>query len=240
MKFRFSAVMAVLCLCLIQVPGAFADAKWYDVRAWFRRRGNSTTVTGTVDSVTGRTVMCRTHDGQMIQLLGRRAEQIGENRGVNIRVFGNVKKPDARYPTGALDVRNFRVLDAVAPAAHVTIGDIYLEPEPVYEPYTEPGLAVAPSQLYYPEPIVVGAGKTAPLSYFDDEDECDDDYYYYYETPAPAAPVAAKTYVVKSGDTLAKISREVYGTTQRWREIASHNKITDPKLLRVGMTLQIP
>ena len=52
----------------------------------------------------------------------------------------------------------------------------------------------------------------------------------------------ATTYVVKKGDTLQKISSEVYGTTKRWKKIFDANKDTlkDPDKIRVGQKLVIP
>ena len=55
-------------------------------------------------------------------------------------------------------------------------------------------------------------------------------------TPAPKT----RTYTVKSGDTLYKISIKYYGSGTKWRKIADANKIKDPKKLRVGQKLKIP
>jgi nucleoid-associated protein YgaU len=65
-------------------------------------------------------------------------------------------------------------------------------------------------------------------------------------TPTPAAPSAdatgPRTYKVVSGDTLAKISKQFYGTSARWQQIleANHDKLHSDKSLRVGMELKIP
>lgn len=56
------------------------------------------------------------------------------------------------------------------------------------------------------------------------------------KTPAPKT----KTYTVKSGDSLYKISIKYYGTGTKWRKIADANKIKDPKKLKVGQKLKIP
>ncbi len=50
------------------------------------------------------------------------------------------------------------------------------------------------------------------------------------------------SYVVKSGDTLASISRKFYKTSGRWKKIrdANSDKIDDPQNLKVGETLTIP
>jgi nucleoid-associated protein YgaU len=59
--------------------------------------------------------------------------------------------------------------------------------------------------------------------------------------PAPAAP-EAKTYVVAEGDTLTKISRKFYGTSNRWPDIlqANHGVLKNEKSLVVGSTIKIP
>jgi nucleoid-associated protein YgaU len=64
--------------------------------------------------------------------------------------------------------------------------------------------------------------------------------------PAPATPPPAetgpRTYKVASGDTLAKISKQFYGTPTRWQEIlqANHDKLHNDKSLQIGMELTIP
>ena len=52
----------------------------------------------------------------------------------------------------------------------------------------------------------------------------------------------AMVYVVKKGDTLQKISGELYGTTKKWKKIFDANKDTleDPNKIRVGQKLIIP
>jgi len=49
-------------------------------------------------------------------------------------------------------------------------------------------------------------------------------------------------YVVKSGDTLSKIAKDLYGDANRWREIFQANKeqIENPNLIRPGWELFIP
>ena len=51
-----------------------------------------------------------------------------------------------------------------------------------------------------------------------------------------------RTYVVRSGDTLASISRKFYKSSTRWKVILDANKqeIRDPKKLTVGQSLIIP
>jgi LysM repeat protein len=66
--------------------------------------------------------------------------------------------------------------------------------------------------------------------------------------PAPAATTAAsaaaqnKSYTVKSGDTLSKISKEFYGDSNEYMRIfyANRDKIKDPDMINVGQQLIIP
>lgn len=53
---------------------------------------------------------------------------------------------------------------------------------------------------------------------------------------------SGKTYVVKKGDTLSGISKKLYGTPNRWREIWSLNKnrVPSPDKLKVGTKLILP
>jgi nucleoid-associated protein YgaU len=50
------------------------------------------------------------------------------------------------------------------------------------------------------------------------------------------------TYVVKSGDSLSKIAKEIYGDAKRWTEIleANKDKIKDPNQIAPGLELRIP
>ena len=52
----------------------------------------------------------------------------------------------------------------------------------------------------------------------------------------------SRSYTVKSGDTLASISRKFYKTSSRWKKIrdANADKIDDPQNLKIGETLTIP
>ena len=60
-------------------------------------------------------------------------------------------------------------------------------------------------------------------------------------TPAPDA-TGPRTYKVVSGDTLAKISKQFYGTSAHWQQIleANRDKLHNDKSLQVGMELKIP
>ena len=49
-----------------------------------------------------------------------------------------------------------------------------------------------------------------------------------------------KTYVVKPGDTLEGIAKEILGDRGKWTVIARANRIENPNKLEVGARLQIP
>jgi nucleoid-associated protein YgaU len=57
-----------------------------------------------------------------------------------------------------------------------------------------------------------------------------------------AAKAQQKTYTVKAGDTLSKISREFYGDGHEYMRIfyANRDKLRDPDLIKVGQELVIP
>lgn len=59
---------------------------------------------------------------------------------------------------------------------------------------------------------------------------------------ARKAAEAAKTYTVKSGDSLWKISEQVYGNGNDWRKIYEANKdrIQNPDVIQPGWVLTIP
>ncbi|MBC8040308.1 MAG: LysM peptidoglycan-binding domain-containing protein [Opitutaceae bacterium] len=66
--------------------------------------------------------------------------------------------------------------------------------------------------------------------------------------PAPAAtavaatPAAPRVHTVASGDSLSKISKQYYGTANRWNDILQANKdvIRNPDALVLGTKLRIP
>ena len=61
--------------------------------------------------------------------------------------------------------------------------------------------------------------------------------------PGVDAPVSSmKTYTVKSGDTLSKISREYLGDANEYMRIFDANKdqLTDPDKIKPGQVLKIP
>jgi LysM repeat protein len=58
----------------------------------------------------------------------------------------------------------------------------------------------------------------------------------------PGTPVNGRTYVVRPGDTLGKISVRFYGTSRRYMDIynANRNVLASPNSVAVGQTLIIP
>ena len=64
----------------------------------------------------------------------------------------------------------------------------------------------------------------------------------------PVDPTMAKgkgntrTYTVKAGDTLSKISKEFYGSANEYMRIfeANKDKLSDPNKIQVGQELKIP
>ena len=59
---------------------------------------------------------------------------------------------------------------------------------------------------------------------------------------APAAGGAGRTYTVKPGDSLSKISKQFYGDPNEYMRIfyANRNMLKDPDKIQVGQTLTIP
>lgn len=57
-----------------------------------------------------------------------------------------------------------------------------------------------------------------------------------------AASTSARTYTVKSGDTLSKIAKEFYGDANAYMDIFNANKdqLSDPDKIKPGQVLKIP
>ncbi len=229
-QIKFVALTAMLSL---PVGLLAAESSWYNPKSWFNKdnKNRSTTVTGNIESIKDQ-VIFKTFDGQTLLLIGNKAADVGKcGTEAKIRVFGNVYKPSDKYPTGALQVRNYRVLDEAAATTPIVATDDKSSTEEVTpEPYEEPSLESAPEVAE--ETTEVTAAPQAEETVVEIEEEKE-------EEPAPA-PKAAKTYVVQSGDTLGKISSKLFGTTTKWKKIAEANGITNPKHLKVGMTLKVP
>ena len=51
-----------------------------------------------------------------------------------------------------------------------------------------------------------------------------------------------KTYTVKAGDTLSKISKQLYGDPNRYQQIfeANRDQLSDPDKIKPGQVLTIP
>jgi Uncharacterized protein containing LysM domain len=56
------------------------------------------------------------------------------------------------------------------------------------------------------------------------------------------APAANTTYTVKSGDSLSRIAKHIYGDASKWHQIydANRDKIKNPDLIQPGWVLTIP
>ena len=59
---------------------------------------------------------------------------------------------------------------------------------------------------------------------------------------AVGAGGGSQSYTVKSGDSLSKIAKQVYGDANQWKRIyeANRDQIEDPDMIHPGQTFQIP
>lgn len=59
---------------------------------------------------------------------------------------------------------------------------------------------------------------------------------------APASRTGGQTYTVKSGDSLSKIAKQIYGDANKWHRIydANRDKIKNPDLIHPGQEFTIP
>ncbi|HEU4429280.1 MAG TPA: LysM peptidoglycan-binding domain-containing protein [Myxococcota bacterium] len=136
--------------------------------------------------------------------------------------------------------------DAAAPSAEPAPAEPMPEAEPTPEvgagPSTEPAPAEpAPETQPTPSPestpdVGTGPAETQPSAETS-------------PTPAETAPRSASEptdapaggeYVVKEGDTLSEIAKEVTGNQANWQQIAQENGIDDPTQLQVGQRLRMP
>ena len=63
------------------------------------------------------------------------------------------------------------------------------------------------------------------------------------EKEAPAGEKEAKSYTIKSGDTLSDIAQEQLGDANRWKEIYEMNKDVigdNPDMIHPGKKLKLP
>jgi LysM repeat protein len=60
--------------------------------------------------------------------------------------------------------------------------------------------------------------------------------------PMAQAAAAARSYTVKAGDSLSKISKELYGNAKDYMKIFEANRdiLSDPNKIHPGQTLKIP
>lgn len=73
----------------------------------------------------------------------------------------------------------------------------------------------------------------------------DNSFFYEAEPSADSSwkstqKTGYQTYTVKSGDTLGSISQKFFGTTTKWKLIASANNISDSAKIKVGQIIDIP
>jgi nucleoid-associated protein YgaU len=64
----------------------------------------------------------------------------------------------------------------------------------------------------------------------------------HIEVQVAAGSLGGRTYTVKSGDSLSKIAKELYGDASQWKKIHAANAdlIRDPDKIQPGWQLQIP
>lgn len=64
----------------------------------------------------------------------------------------------------------------------------------------------------------------------------------HLEVSGSAVGGSARSYTVKSGDTLSKIAKELYGDASQWKKIHAANAdlIKDPDKIQPGWKLQVP
>lgn len=236
-------VIAVSALLAMPVSLMAADSTWYNPKTWFNssKKLSSTTVTGNVDSIKDQVVF-KTLDGQLLLLVGNKAEKVGQcGTDAKIRVFGNVYKPSDKYPTGALQVRNYRVLEeGTAATTETASAETTTEPEPYEEPTLETTSESAPEVVDETNIITAIDNDADDDVIVEVVEEVNNKIDNTVGQVSTKTATKMKTYVVQSGDTLGKISSKVLGTTTAWKKIAEANGITNPKHLKVGMTLNIP
>jgi nucleoid-associated protein YgaU len=87
------------------------------------------------------------------------------------------------------------------------------------------------------------AGRGGPMADKKPDDDMPDfsDVKSGASSSAPAATVY-ETYEVKSGDSLSKIAKRVYGKSNEWKKIFEANKdlIKDPDKIFPGQKLKLP
>lgn len=87
------------------------------------------------------------------------------------------------------------------------------------------------------------AVEEAPGIYVPEETRVEEPSVVEIEEEMPRMPkIQMRTYKVKKGDTLQKISAKFYGTTKKWLSLykANKDKLKGPDKIRPGQTLVIP
>ena len=108
------------------------------------------------------------------------------------------------------------------PNQQQTVATTQPAPAVVAKPPAPPRPAPPPPAPPAPAPPVAKAKSPAPPA-----------------PPAPA-PTTGRTYTVKPGDSLWKISKEVYGDATKYEQIQKANPTLDPQLLQPGTVIVIP
>ncbi len=85
------------------------------------------------------------------------------------------------------------------------------------------------------EKIILGAGNMVGISQVED-------HIILEKNEARTVAVESKFYTVKKGDSLSKISKEMYGDPMQYHKIFEANKpmLKDPDLIYPGQVLRIP
>jgi hypothetical protein len=84
----------------------------------------------------------------------------------------------------------------------------------------------------------VGPGYDRPVEDIDNIEQPSSGHGRFY--PTPKNKKFAGTWLVKKGDTLQFIAKQVYHDVSRWKLIARANNITNPKRLQPGQKLKCP
>jgi nucleoid-associated protein YgaU len=98
-------------------------------------------------------------------------------------------------------------------------------------------------------PQVPGPHQEAILGLFDRQEKSKPDFSNVQsgsstrpDAQADSASGAARSYTVKSGDTLSGIAKREYGDAGQWKRIfeANRDRIDNPDLIHPGQELKIP
>lgn len=60
------------------------------------------------------------------------------------------------------------------------------------------------------------------------------------QTSSAGAPAIGSSYTIKSGDSISKIARDVYGDIQLYDELCAYNKVANCDAIEVGDVIQLP